>query len=299
MKLKSLKKIAQSLATLSFAIAVFGSFLPVAYAIDYVPLAPIKETIKSGGGTDLPTYLTGMFKVGIAAAGVLAFLVIVWGGFTYLSTDAFTGKEEGKERIKRAVGGLILALGAYIILRTINPSLVTLDLNFGGKLDAKGGLNAPAWVVSNANDLEELRAKHTEDIAKSIAALEEKEANHTLTPAEEQELKEDRIIRTANDSINTIYSYEKRAINALYGSWSFAVNQIKDSQAILDDMKTEMDIRVKELKDSGATDKQIKVVTDRFNAESTHITNCFQYRREYSWIKGKDDPFRVYCPYKE
>src|SRR3989338_8271723 len=157
MKLKIFRKIAQSLAILSFATVVFGSFLMVAYAIDYVPLAPIPETLNASRGTDLPTYLKGLFKVGIAAAGVLAFLVIVWGGFTYLSTDAFTGKEEGKERIKRAVGGLVLALGAYIILRTINPSLVNLDLNFGGPLSAKSGLTAQSLEKQLDQTLAEIR----------------------------------------------------------------------------------------------------------------------------------------------
>lgn len=83
--------------------------------------------------TTLSTYLTGMFKVGIGVAGALAFLMIVWGGFTYLSTDAITGKEEGKERIERALGGLVLALASYIILNTINPQLVNLDIYFGEK----------------------------------------------------------------------------------------------------------------------------------------------------------------------
>lgn len=111
--------------------------------IDYVPLAPIEGTVNASGKTNLSTYLTGIFKVGVAGAGALAFLMIVWGGFTYFSTDVITGKEEGKARIQRALGGLLLALTSYIILNTINPKLVELDLYFGAPARQEGRFSAP------------------------------------------------------------------------------------------------------------------------------------------------------------
>src|SRR3989338_4635362 len=118
----------------------------------YVPLAPIEETFNPATGkTDLPTYLTGIFKVGVAGAGALAFLMIVWGGFTYLSTDVITGKEEGKARIERAVGGLILALTSYIILNTINPKLVELDLYFGDAARQADRAAAPGDLITQTD----------------------------------------------------------------------------------------------------------------------------------------------------
>ncbi len=102
----------------------------------YVPLATIPGTVDPATGkATLSTYMTGIFKFGVAAAGVLAFITIVWGGFTYLSTDSITGKEEGKHYVERALGGLILALVSYIILNTINPKLVELDIYFGKPAD--------------------------------------------------------------------------------------------------------------------------------------------------------------------
>lgn len=99
---------------------------------EYIPLAPLPNLTTAGEGDTirgtLPDYVAGGFRIAIAVAGVLAFLMIVWGGITYMSTDAVSGKEEGREKIKNAVGGLILALAAYLILVTVNPQLVDLKI---------------------------------------------------------------------------------------------------------------------------------------------------------------------------
>ncbi len=154
--MKNLKKSLQVVSLLAVVAAALISIAPkssFAYidATKYVPLAPIEGTCSGAGGTcagnaptNLSSYLTGMFRVGVVAAGILAFLVIVWGGFTYLSTDAITGKEEGRAYIGRAVGGLLLALASYVILYTINPSLVNLDLYFGSQVNTAPPTAAPS-----------------------------------------------------------------------------------------------------------------------------------------------------------
>lgn len=122
-----------ALVILTNTVAVFA-VLPATVngAEDYVPLAPIPGTYSAGSNTtNLNTYLAGLFKVAIAVAGVLAFFMIVWGGFTYMTTDSIGGKEEGKEYIQNALLGLTLALSAFLLLETINPKLVKFSLDFG------------------------------------------------------------------------------------------------------------------------------------------------------------------------
>lgn len=121
--------------------AVFGGAIGFAYAVDnsgYFPLAPLPGTTKGDCSadnkdnkcvTDLNTYIPGIFNLAIGIAGVLAVLMIVIGGVEYMTTDAITGKSEGKERINNAFWGLLLVLVSYILLRTINPELTTFDLN--------------------------------------------------------------------------------------------------------------------------------------------------------------------------
>lgn len=184
MRLHNGKKLLKLFGTLALAAIMFLSLSLTVSAADYVQLAPIPGTAPECAtppcGTNLSTYLTGMFKISIAAVGVLAFLMIVWGGFTYLSTDVIYGKEEGKTRIERALGGLILALASYIILNTINPQLVSLNLDFGPAADVKSALSAPADLVANQ--------KRFDDTIK--AGLERMEKTKMDATALEQQAKE-------------------------------------------------------------------------------------------------------------
>lgn len=101
-------------------------------ATGYQPLAPLPPQFFPGQGADkylLPSYLSGMFKILIAVSGLLAVVMIVIGGIEYMSTDAISGKSEGKEKITNAVLGLLLALVSWLILYTINPKLLEFNLN--------------------------------------------------------------------------------------------------------------------------------------------------------------------------
>lgn len=99
---------------------------------NYTPLAPLPGTTVTVGGeevAELNTYIPGIFRLTIAIAGALAIIMIVVGGVEYLSTDAISGKTEGKSKITNALIGLLLAISAFIILNTINPQILNFDLS--------------------------------------------------------------------------------------------------------------------------------------------------------------------------
>ncbi len=91
---------------------------------EYCLLEPLVVGGVSKPSVNIATYLKEMFKIGIGLAGVFAVFMIIWGGFQYMSTDAVSGKSEGKEKIEGALWGLGLALGSFLILNTINPQLL-------------------------------------------------------------------------------------------------------------------------------------------------------------------------------
>ena len=74
-------------------------------------------------------YINSIFSILIGLAGVLAVVMIIYGGIQYMSTDAFSGKSEAKSTIQNAFLGLGLAIASYLILNTINPDLVNIKIN--------------------------------------------------------------------------------------------------------------------------------------------------------------------------
>lgn len=109
---------------------MFFSFGTTVYAVDdYTVLAPLPGTTISGGNTtNLQTYLPGLFNFSIGLAAAMAFVVITIGGVTYMTSDAISGKSQGREWVTNALWGLLLVIGAYVILNTINPKILTFNL---------------------------------------------------------------------------------------------------------------------------------------------------------------------------
>ncbi len=100
---------------------------PDSASLGYIPLVKIPGLLEEGK-TNFEDFLPMLFTFTLGLAGVLAVIAISIGGFQYATTDAISGKTEGKTRIKNALTGLALVLSAWIILNTINPELLDLSL---------------------------------------------------------------------------------------------------------------------------------------------------------------------------
>ena len=62
-------------------------------------------------------------------AGILAFAMIVFAGFQYLTSGGNTAQQkDAQERIMNAIIGLVLLFAFYIILYTINPNILNTSL---------------------------------------------------------------------------------------------------------------------------------------------------------------------------
>jgi len=144
------KGIKKGILTLGLVLSLFATAHTAVYALEYVELAPLPGTCESRtdgngnvkcitdvGASNLGNYINSLYKLAVAASGVLAVLMIVMGGFSYISTDAISNKEEGKHQIKMALGGLMVVFASYIILNTINPQLVELNI-VSEKLNSQG-----------------------------------------------------------------------------------------------------------------------------------------------------------------
>lgn len=121
--------------------AVFSETPHVAHAqpqtIEYETLVPLPgigwdPSVTPGQDNrvrSLPEYVNGMFRLLIGVAAGLAVIVIIIGGVEYMTSDVINNKESGKEKIRQALLGLLLAIASWLILNTINPDILKSDLN--------------------------------------------------------------------------------------------------------------------------------------------------------------------------
>lgn len=120
--------------TAIISLMMFSVFTVVYAQNEYTVLAPLPGTTNCDVGpgcdqTSLQKYLPAIFNLSIGIAAAMAFVAITWGGILYATSDAIMGKEQGKEWITNAVWGLLLVIGAWAILNTINPNILEFNLS--------------------------------------------------------------------------------------------------------------------------------------------------------------------------
>ena len=73
--------------------------------------------------------LTGVYRLGLALVGLSALFMIVWGGLNYIWAGENTSQvQRGRERIRNALVGILIAATSYALLKTINPDLVNFQI---------------------------------------------------------------------------------------------------------------------------------------------------------------------------
>ncbi len=80
-------------------------------------------------GGDFNQYVNALYGLAISIAALIAVVKIVLAGAKYMMDDIVTHKSEAKEDIKNALIGLLIIIGAWIILNTINSNLTNLSIN--------------------------------------------------------------------------------------------------------------------------------------------------------------------------
>ena len=107
--------------------------LPIkSYALKYTPLENgVFNNFNTGvdqSSGQLGVFLGQAFQFGLALAAALSIIMIVWGGVKIMLTESVFEKDNGKEKIKNAIYGLLLALASWLILFIINPEILNFKL---------------------------------------------------------------------------------------------------------------------------------------------------------------------------
>lgn len=116
---------------------------PVFVLAQYQPLVGIPGV---SDPQNFDEYLQSIYATAISLAALLAVIKIVIAGVKWMTTDIVTSKSDAKKDIEGAVFGLLIILGAVLILYIINPDIGDVDLTFAPPPRAE----APAGSILNA-----------------------------------------------------------------------------------------------------------------------------------------------------
>lgn len=119
------KKITKIIFLFFLLYAVAMPFLSLAADIKYEPMEAIPGF---GYPSNFPDYIISIFKFGIWIAGISAVIMIMVGGYIYMTSAGNNARmEKAKGIITDAIIGLILALTSWLLLYIINPHLTQIE----------------------------------------------------------------------------------------------------------------------------------------------------------------------------
>ncbi len=94
-----------------------------------VPIPGLFEGTQDVDESLFGRYVNSFYIFFAGVAGILAVVMMMWGGFHYITSGGSPARmAQGKEIISNAVIGLILLLTSYLLLNTINPRLTKLRI---------------------------------------------------------------------------------------------------------------------------------------------------------------------------
>lgn len=100
----------------------------------------------------LGIWINRIIRFLIGVIGLAAVVMIVVAGAQYMTTEAIGQKSDAKDRIVQALIGLVIALGIFVILNTINPYLLRVDPDIQeATLEYDDVTEAPLITDANGN----------------------------------------------------------------------------------------------------------------------------------------------------
>ncbi|MFO0764723.1 MAG: pilin [Patescibacteria group bacterium] len=101
-----------------------------AQCADTNPVFPVHLGVAIGGTSEvngLTEYINVVYRYMTAIVLVVTIVMVTYGGFRYLMAATPLGVSDGKDIIKNGIVGMVLVLGAYVILNTLNPATTVLQ----------------------------------------------------------------------------------------------------------------------------------------------------------------------------
>jgi hypothetical protein len=140
----------------------------------YTPLAPLpdvtSQNLSLATTIDFSTYVRYFYNLLIALGAVAAVLMITWGGFEYMTSDAAPGKTDGIAKVRNAIYGLLMILSSWLILRTIDPRFVNISSTIVPPLNIAVGNNVGDSLTTWQQSMDAISAQFQNQADSAIAA---------------------------------------------------------------------------------------------------------------------------------
>lgn len=118
--------------TILFLMAFYVLAAPVVNAAVTVDTSIFRPG--AAASTDIAGYIRSLYNIGLVIGGILAVGMIVIGAiFRIASAGSPDRIREGNDMIISALWGVALLFGSYLILNTVNPQIVTLQIAGGSQ----------------------------------------------------------------------------------------------------------------------------------------------------------------------
>jgi hypothetical protein len=99
----------------------------------YTPLEPLSPA--QSGTLSMADFVKELFRILFSISGLIAVVALTAGGIQYMVSEVPGVKAASLDRIKASMYGILILIGSYMLLYTINPQLLEFRL---------GSLNQPS-----------------------------------------------------------------------------------------------------------------------------------------------------------
>jgi len=182
-----MKKFLLTILLLCLFFALAGSIQAVTTIVkDYPELPGATRPGQAAPGEALPRLIQYIFVFSLSIVGVIGLAAIIIGAFGYLTAVGNPQKAaDAKDKIFSALLGIILLLGSFLLLRTINPDLlklgvkvpkVTVDVSSNGN----GAIQGCRYVTANIQPTEIEAGESVTLTLERIDCTEEESQNHMI-----------------------------------------------------------------------------------------------------------------------
>lgn len=118
----------------TFFIETLELLVNVAHAQAQIYVGPTLEAVSRESAPG--EIIRNIYNLSLMLGGILAFGMIVFGAVKYtIASGNPSGQSDARDVITQALLGLLLLMGAFIVLNLIDPSLTRLDLPILGKIE--------------------------------------------------------------------------------------------------------------------------------------------------------------------